>query len=206
MPSSVLRTAPPTSETPTNVTAAPGNGAAVVQWTAPPSNNGAAVTGYTVTRLQSGVVVANQTFASTATTQTVTGLVNGATFQFTVAAINARGTGPSSASPGAQVVIGAPKAPSTPTAVPGNGAATVSWVAPADNGATMTQYLVTPYRAGVQQSGQLFAPSATSGTISGLTNGVIYTFTVAARNSRGQGPPSPASAAKIAARRSHRRR
>ena len=70
---------------PTAVTAAPGNGQAVVKWTAPASN-GLAITGYTVTPLVGGVAQAPRVFNSAATTETVTGLTNGTTFTFKVAA------------------------------------------------------------------------------------------------------------------------
>ncbi|MDQ1383601.1 MAG: hypothetical protein QOG65_980 [Actinomycetota bacterium] len=182
---------------PIDVRASPGNGAVAVYWAAPPSNNGAAVTGYAVTRFDAGIAQSTQTFASTATTQTLSGLVNGKTFQFKVAAVNSRGTGPLSAGTGGQVTIGAPKAVAPPTATPGNGAATVTWNAAVNNGFAVTQYLVTPFLDGVQQSGRLFASSVTTQSVTGLSNGASYTFTVAAGNANGSGPTSAVSARTI---------
>ena len=78
-------------------TATPGNGTAKVAWTAPTSTGGRAITGYVVTPYVGGVAKPAKAFASTATTQTITGLQNGTTYAFTVAATNAIGTGDPSA-------------------------------------------------------------------------------------------------------------
>ncbi len=72
--------------------ASPGNASATVSWTAPATNNGSAVVGYVVTRYGGGARV-SRVYNSTATTQVVTGLTNGTTYTFTVAAKNARGIG-----------------------------------------------------------------------------------------------------------------
>ena len=69
---------------------------AVVSWTAPTSTGGSPVTGYVVTPYLAGVAQPAVTFASTVTTQTVTGLQNGTSYRFRVAAVNAIGTGPQS--------------------------------------------------------------------------------------------------------------
>jgi hypothetical protein len=182
---------------PTAVRASPGNGAVAVYWSAPTSNNGAAVTGYVVVWFEGGVYQSGQSFASTATTQVVAGLTNGKTYEFRVAAYNARGIGSVSAAPGASVNIGAPKAIAPPVATPGNGAATLTWNAAVDNGSPVTQYVVTPYLGGLQQTAQVVASSATTETVTGLANGGSYTFTIAAGNARGSGPTSLASAATI---------
>ncbi len=86
---------------------------------------------------------------------------------------------------------GAPAAPAAPSAVPGNGQVTLTWTAPSSNGAPITSYLVTAD----QGVGARTTPSAaTTYSFDGLTNGVAYTFTVAAINSAGTGPASPRSA------------
>ena len=76
----------------------------------------------------------------------------------------------------------------------GNGEATVSWSAPGDGGSSITSYTVTPRIGGVAQSPQTFASSATSQTVTGLTNGTAYTFTVSATNKAGTSPASAPSA------------
>jgi hypothetical protein len=85
-------------------------------------------------------------------------------------------------------------APATPTAVsasPGNASATVSWTPPADGGSPITSYTVTPYANGVAQS-PTTTPTATA-TVTGLTNGSPYTFTVRATNAIGTSPESAPS-------------
>jgi hypothetical protein len=77
----------------------------------------------------------------------------------------------------------------------GNGVATVSWSAPNDGGTSITSYTVTPYIGSVAQAPQTFASPATSQTITGLTNGTAYTFTVTATNKAGTSPASTPSAA-----------
>ena len=86
-----------TPDAPTIGTPTAGTGEATVPWTAPVSDGGSAITGYVVTPYILGVPQTPVTFLSAATTQTVTGLLGGTTYTFTVAAINAVGTGGSSA-------------------------------------------------------------------------------------------------------------
>ncbi|MCU1454735.1 MAG: fibronectin type protein, partial [Acidimicrobiales bacterium] len=182
--------------TPAAVQALPGAGGATVSWTAPATANGAAVTGYTVTPYVGTTAQAARTFTSTATTQTVTGLTNGTTTTFAVAAVNARGTGPQSP-PSPAIVIGAagttPATMAAPIAVPGNGSVSVSWVAPVANGSPITSYTVAPWRNGVALASTSFAGTATGGPIPGLTNGDTLTFTISATNGVGTSTPSPLS-------------
>lgn len=77
---------------PTGVSAVAGNALAVVSFTPPANNGGSAITSYRVTSSPGGI-----TATGTASPITVTGLTNGTTYTFTVAAINAVGTGASSA-------------------------------------------------------------------------------------------------------------
>ena len=75
-----------------------------------------------------------------------------------------------------------PDAPGEITAVAGNAEASVTWVAPASSGgATITAYTVTSFPGGAQCTTE----GATSCTVSGLSNGTAYTFTVTATNSAG---------------------
>jgi hypothetical protein len=87
-------TTPPTVTAPgapTGVTAIPGNGQAVVSWT--PSTSGGAATSYKVTASPGGATV-----TTTGTTATLTGLTNGTSYTFKVAATNSAGTAVSAAS------------------------------------------------------------------------------------------------------------
>jgi phospholipase C len=86
---------------PSSLTASAGNGTATVRWTAPTTNNGSVTSGYTVTAYSGATFLGpipkrRESFASTSTTATVSGLLNGTTYTFTVAATNANGTGPNS--------------------------------------------------------------------------------------------------------------
>jgi len=85
----------------------------------------------------------------------------------------------------------APAAPTAVTAVPGNASALVSWTAPpSDGGSAITGYTDTSSR-----DGQTCTTSgALTCTVSGLTNGTPYTFTVSATNTVGAGPASAPSA------------
>ena len=84
-----------------------------------------------------------------------------------------------------------PGIPSSVSVAPKDGSAVVSWVAPADDGGdTIFRYTVTasPGGASVDVPGV-----ARTATVTGLTNGVAYRFTVTARNRVGAGPASAVS-------------
>jgi|GEM_PF-2978975 len=92
----------------------------------------------------------------------------------------------------------------TPTSPPGQvtkvgataglGSATVSWSAPSSGG-PVTNYIITPYIGTKAQTATTLNgfPPATSATITGLSAGTAYTFTVQASNASGSGPVSEPS-------------
>ena len=85
---------------PTGVSGTPGDSQVALTWSAPAATGTSAITGYRVTPSTGASAQPAQTFNSTATTQTITGLTNGTAYTFKVAAISAAGTGPdSTASP-----------------------------------------------------------------------------------------------------------
>ncbi|SET40455.1 fibronectin type III domain-containing protein [Stenotrophomonas indicatrix] len=90
----------------------------------------------------------------------------------------------------------APGAPTAVNATPsGTGEIRVAFTAPAGNGgATISGYTVTSSPGGITAFG-----AASPLTVSGLTVGQSYTFTVTASNSAGTGGPSTASNAAVAA-------
>ncbi len=82
-----------------------------------------------------------------------------------------------------------PDAPTIGTATAGNTQATVTFTAPASTGgAAITGYTVTANPGGFTGTG-----ANSPITVTGLTNGVAYTFTVTATNSAGTGAASGAS-------------
>lgn len=85
-----------------------------------------------------------------------------------------------------------PTEPSAVVATAANGAALVSWTAPADNGGLSPTYTVTS-----NPDGKTCVTTATSCILAGLTNGTPYTFRVSARNAVGTSQASVASAAVV---------
>lgn len=85
----------------------------------------------------------------------------------------------------------APSAPTAAVATAANGQATVSFSPPTANGSPITKYTVTANPAAGTDVD--INTTATTHTITGLTNGTSYTFTVTATNAIGTGPASIAS-------------
>ncbi len=85
----------------------------------------------------------------------------------------------------------APDAPSSVVAAAGDGAATMSWLAPDDpGGAAISGYTVTGTPGGGTTD---VAGGATTALITGLSNNTTYTFTVTATNAVGRSPASTPS-------------
>ncbi len=177
-------------DAPTSVAGVSGNTQVVVSWSAPVSNGGAVITAYTVTASPGGQTCS---WSSGALSCTVTGLTNGTSYTFTVTATNTAGTSSPSPASSAVTPMTVPDAPTSVGASRGNTHVVVSWLAPVSNGgSTITAYTVTASPGGRTcgvSSGTL------SCTISGLTNGTSYTFTVTATNAVGTSSPSPADSA-----------
>ena len=182
---------------PSGLVASAGDGSVLLSWTVPTSDGGSPITGYNVYRGTSpGGGAATPVASNVASSSfTDTGLTNGTTYYYKVAAVNAVGTSPQSgeASATPQTAVTAPSAPQGLTATGSNGAVQLSWSAPASNGgAAVTGYNV--YR-GKSAGGEGSTPVATNVTTtnftdSPLTNGTTYYYTVKAINSAGTSPPS----------------
>jgi hypothetical protein len=184
---------------PLNLVASAGDAQVTGSWSVPTSNGGSPITGYDVYRGTSPAGESATPIATIAsgTNFTDTGLTNGTTYYYTVAAVNAVGISASSAEASATPAT-VPSAPQALTATSGNGSATLSWSLPASNGgAAVTGYDV--YR-GTTSGGESAIPIATdvSGTTftdTGLTNGTTYYYTVAAINVAGVSPQSAEASA-----------
>jgi hypothetical protein len=170
---------------PTAVTATAGNGTATVAFSPPASDGGSPITRYTVVSSPGGV-----TATGTASPLPVGGLTNGTAYTFTVTATNAVGAGPASAP--SVAVTPAAAVPGPPTGVsasPGDQSAIVAFSAPSsDGGSPITGYTVTSSPGGFTATG-----TASPLTVTGLTNGTTYRFTVTATNAVGPGPASATS-------------
>jgi hypothetical protein len=111
------------------------------------------------------------------------------TVKCTVTATNSAGSANATSAATSTVAGTVPGAPTIGTATAGNTQATVTFTAPAvTGGPSITSYTVTCVQNGFTASG-----ASSPLTVTGLTNGVSYTFTVTATNSVGTGPSSAAS-------------
>ena len=89
---------------------------------------------------------------STATAETVTGLTDGVTYTFTVAAINAVGTGPDSTASTASWPHPPPARRSSAPPPPATAGNRVLDRTRIDGGSPITGYIVTPYVSGVDRA------------------------------------------------------
>lgn len=183
---------------PTGVTVTSGTGKVTVEWTAA-SANGAPVTSYTAQAYDpddNAVSGATCTISAPSTSCDVsTNLVAGTAYTFKVTATNAAGAGAASTASTSAAINAAPSAPRNVTATSANGSAVVSWDAPLDErGSAVTGYTITAYTAGNVAAGTCTATAPTETcTVTGLSNGVAYTFKASATNGIGTSAQSTAS-------------
>ena len=176
-----------------------GNVTATVTWTAP-SSNGSPLTSYVVTSTPDNksctyVVPATGIPANSCS---VTGLMNGRSYTFSVVAKNLGGTSDPSAASTAVVPAAPPVAPAKPTvSAAGSGQVRVNWSTPSSPFAPILSYQVTATPGGrtCTYTVPFQETPADACVVTGLTNGTSYTFTVVATNSIGTSGSSPASLA-----------
>jgi hypothetical protein len=182
----VTPVAPTVPSAPTVGTATAGNSSASLTFTPSASNGGAAITKYVVTSTPSG-----GTGSGTTSPIAITGLTNGTSYTFTVHAVNSVGNSPESAASNAVTPKAVPSAPAAVSATAGNASASVAFTAStSDGGSAITGYTVTSSPGGFTGTG-----TSSPITVTGLTNGTAYTFTVKATNAAGDSLASAPSSA-----------
>ncbi len=190
-------TAPITSTVPgtvTGVTATGASGVITLTWTAP-SNGGSAITGYKIYRSTASGAETLLTTVGSVTSYTNSGLTNGVTYFYKVAAVNAKGTGAMSSEvkaiphattatvPGAVTGL-------TATATGASGVIKLTWTAPSNGGSAITGYKIyRGWSSGTETYVTTIGPT-TSFTNTWMTNGVTYYYKVAAVNAIGTGAMS----------------
>jgi hypothetical protein len=170
---------------PLNLTGVPGQGQVALQWQPPADDGGVAISRYRVEWSNNGWGTSS-TFDVVGTSATVTGLTNGTLYLFRVSAINEAGVGPAAEVGPLTPRLPAP-APLALAAIPGSSQVGLSWTAPTVVGETITGYRVE-YSDNGGGTWTTFAQVAgTSATVTGLTNGVVYTFRVTTVTNLGVG-------------------
>ena len=192
--------------TPLDVPGAPEGLAAVhgsfqvyLEWRAPADDGGGTIRDYVIEyRPASGAPgaawLAYADGASDATAATVTGLANGQAYEFRVYAENEAGTGAPSGTVAA-TPYPVPGPPGGLAAAPAPSSVALAWIAPAGQGAGVSDYVIEYRTAHGQQAWLAYADGAsdaTAATVTGLANGRAYEFRVYAVNDIGRGVPSDA--------------
>lgn len=192
LPSSSVTPMGPEPTPPRFVTAVGGASAATVSWTLPWHTGASPLSSYTVRATPGGNTVV-VTGSPPATSTTVSGLVNGTSYTFTVQAANDHGESPLSSPSNSVVPLSPPDPPVSVTAVAGDGTATVRWIPSEANGSSpVSSFRITASPGG--QSMTVKCGSSRSVTMYGLANGTPYTFAVEAGNTAGTSEPSFSSA------------
>jgi hypothetical protein len=146
------------------------------------TNGGSEITNYTITSNPESIVVSSSTSPII-----ITGLTNGTSYTFTMTATNMVGQGPASNVSSPVIPAGIPEIPTELVATPGNALIDLSWTAPYNNGAEITNYVIE-YKLRSDENwiqvGHAVSPLTTI-TITDLVNGSLYDFRVSAYNSAG---------------------
>ena len=168
----------------------PGDGEAVLRWTAPAELGGGNLSGYRV--LRDGQVVA--TVPPGRNEHRDTGLSNGVAYAYTVRAFNAKGDGPDS--PVLRVSPAAvPPSPGAVSASAQEDAVSVTWTPPAGAWDRFTVYRsLVPGALGERIASNLTAFQYVDEAVQ---KGRTYHYQVASVNSAGESPPSEAASVSL---------
>ncbi|MDQ1482037.1 MAG: hypothetical protein QOF35_113, partial [Actinomycetota bacterium] len=183
---------------PANVGGISGDGSLTATWDAATTiPDGSPVTGYVVEVQAVGTAsFLRSIVAAGVRSAPFTGLTNGTAYTIQVFAQSAAGQGPGGTSAPvtpSPLPTTLPGAPTIAAATAGNASATVRWTAPV--GRVPDSYTVEATTGTTVTTVPVAAGTATSTVVTGLTNGVPYTFRVAAVNILGPGAQSAASIA-----------
>jgi len=179
---------------PTNLTVTPGTGSATLTWKGSTSGSPTSYSIYRGTISDGEATTPVGTVNGTTTTFTDTGLTNGKTYFYNVAANNSVGVSPDSTEVSVTPATATTK-PSAPTglnATGGNGSVALTWNASAG----ATSYSI--YRgtaSGAEGTTAIGTSTSNSFTDTAVTNGTKYYYTVTASNTAGASPGSNESGA-----------
>ncbi|HEX4382236.1 MAG TPA: fibronectin type III domain-containing protein, partial [Myxococcales bacterium] len=167
---------------PSNVVATAGNNSATLNWLAV-SNGGDVIQHSTITAQPGGAVTQ---ITGAGTTASITGLTAGTAYTFTVVSTNEIDDSPASTPSNSVTVFTNPDPPGVVSTVRGNGQATLSWSPPGaghTGGVPIVAYEITstpslgaPIHVAANGTG------TQTTTVTGLTNGTSYVFSVVADN------------------------
>ncbi len=146
--------------------------------------NGNGTTTYKVISNPEGIIATGN-----ASPITISGLKNGTSYSFTILATNSLGSSILSLPSNSVVPAGVPDSPIITSATRGNTMATIYFSPPQNNGGSSIQrYTILTNPGGIFQHG-INSPFV----VTGLTNGISYTFKIIATNNIGNSPYSEPS-------------
>ena len=165
---------------PTNLLINASDAQVVLSWVPPLENGGGNIDYYLI--YQDGIEVVNTSL----TMSTITGLVNGQNYLFTVKAHNIAGLSNAS-NEVSSVPYTYPEVPIGLTAIAANAQVTISWTTPDDGGSEISGYRL--YRSSTESGTYtlIATPSIASYIDTDLVSGQTYWYKVSAVNEKGEG-------------------